>query len=517
MDVSKPPPPIAMAELREEQKSISVGPKETTRVVITFENGDPENPYCWSKRRKHFVVFTTTLSLFNSTLASSLPGNAMSSMAADFGVSNAPGNPELALPISLFLVGYIFGPLLFAPLSELHGRRRVVQAAFVCYTAFTLGCALSSNWTSMLVFRLLSGTFASAPAAIGAGIIADIYSDLAMRGRVLTYFFAASTCAPLVAPTIAGYVSQVSWRWAFWVGLILAGVTWLPLAFLPETFGPVILARRARAIRKAVQETGQGNPETYAAIELDTKDWNNLVGLILVRPLHMLFTELIVASSSVYMALAYSVYFMYFQTYPIVFKGIYEMSIKMTGLMYLPIIAGVLLGLVIFLLWDAYYKRCKQSGRSWAQKTEYSRLPLACIGGLAFVISLFWLGWTARPDISWALPFMSGVPFGIAELLISIALTNYLADSYGIFSASAMAAGSSLRNLIAAGLPLATAPMYTTLGVGWATSVLGFVALLMSVIPFVFIRYGDVIRARSVFYQKLKAELVSEQSDIESG
>ncbi|KAM0551300.1 hypothetical protein ACHAPJ_008403 [Fusarium lateritium] len=515
MEIAKPVP-VSVSGTPMDDMKMPIEPDQPTRVIVTFKIDDPENPYNWSKWKKRFVVFTTTLSLFNSTLASSLPGNAMTPMVAEFGISNAQGNPELALPISLFLVGYIFGPLLFGPLSELHGRRYVVQAAFACYTVFTLGCALAPSWGSMLAFRLMSGIFASAPAAIGGGIMADIYSDLKLRGRVLTYFFGANTCAPLIAPTIAGYVSQVSWRWAFWIGFILAGVTWLPLAFLPETFGPAILTRRARRIRQATRKTGQGNPETYAAIELETKGWRNLVGVVLVRPLHMMFTELIVAASSIYIAMAYSVYYMFFQAYPIVFKGIYKMPSTTTGLMYLPIAAGVCLGLVIFLLWDAYYERSKKIGRSWAQKKEYSRLPLACFGGPLLVISLFWLGWTARSSISWVSPFLAGIPFGAAELLITIALSNYISDSYGVFSASALAAGASLRNLMAAGLCLATAPMYTALGVGWATGMLGFVSLFMCAIPFAFIRYGDTIRERSKFYQKLKADLEAPQSGGES-
>ncbi|RGP78330.1 hypothetical protein FLONG3_3466 [Fusarium longipes] len=489
---------------------------EADRTILTFKTDDPENPYNWSSNKKLFIVFTATMTLFNGTLASSLPANVITPMSADYGVDNTQGNPELALPISLFLVGYLFGPLVFGPLSELQGRRYVVQAAFTGYTIFTLACALAPNWPSMLVFRLMAGIFASAPTAVGGGMMADIYADLITRGRALTCFYSVSICGPLIAPTIAGCVSEVSWRWAFWVGLIVAGVTVPPLAFLPETFGPTILARRAQKIRKEVQKTGKGNTETYAAIELEAKGWRNLMSVVLVRPIQMLFTELIVAASSLYIALAYSIYYMFFQTYPIVFKGIYGMSTKTSGLMYFPIAGGVFLGMIIFLLWDAHYTRSKKAGKIWAQKTEYSRLPLACIGGPLLVISLFWLGWTARPSISWISPMTAGVPFGAAQILISMSLTNYLGDCYGVYSASAMAIGSCLRNLIAAGLCLAAAPMYTALSVGWATTVLGIVSVFMCAIPFVFIRYGEYIREKSVFYQKLKKDLEKSRGDVES-
>ncbi|PNP73514.1 hypothetical protein FNYG_13108 [Fusarium nygamai] len=498
------------------EKKTSFELQQTTRVIVTFDNNDPENPNNWSQAKKRFVVFTLTLTLFNSTLSSSLPANAMSPMAAEFGIDDTRGNPQLALPISLFLVGYVFGPLLFGPLSELQGRKYVLQAAFIVYILFTLACALAPNWPSMLVFRLMSGIVGSSPSTLGGGIIADIHSDLTQRGRALTYYYTASICAPLMAPTIAAYLAPISWRWAYWFSLIFAGVTIIPLAFLPETFGPTILARRAKKIRRSAVKAGQGNVETYAAIELEAKGWRNLMSVVLIRPLHMLFTELIVAATATYIALAYSVYYMFFQTYPIVFKGIYGMSNKKSSFMYLPIAGGICLGLVIFFLWDAYYRRCKKAGLTWAQENEYSRLPLACMGGPLLAISLFWAGWTAQSSISWVSPMIAGIPFGAAQLLISIALTTYLGDCYGVYSASAMAAGSCLRNLAGAGLCIAAAPMYTKLGVGWASTLLGVVSVFMCVIPFIFIRYGDTIRQRSKFYQRLKAEMESSQSEADS-
>ena len=74
---------------------------------------------------------------------------------------------------------------------------------------------------------------------------------------------------------------------------------------------------------------------------------------------------------------------------------------------------------------------------------------------------------------------------------------------YKIFAASAMAGASCTRSVFSAVLPFVTAPMYKNLGVPWACSLLGFLSLVMSVIPFVFISKGDKIRARSKFCQCL--------------
>lgn len=98
---------------------------------------------------------------------------------------------------------------------------------------------------------------------------------------------------------------------------------------------------------------------------------------------------------------------------------------------------------------------------------------------------------------------LSGIPFGIGYLIIFIAMINYLTDAYRQFSASAQAAASTVRSITAVCLPLATTPMYTNLGVAWASSLLGFVSLIMAAIPFVFVMYGHSIRGRSPFCQEV--------------
>lgn len=98
-----------------------------------------------------------------------------------------------------------------------------------------------------------------------------------------------------------------------------------------------------------------------------------------------------------------------------------------------------------------------------------------------------------------------------------MALLNYLTDAYEIFAASALAATSATRSVFGAVLPLAARPMYNTLGIAWASSLLGFVSLFMSIIPFVFIKYGGRLRANSTFCQELlqKKKAYKEEQALE--
>lgn len=99
-------------------------------------------------------------------------------------------------------------------------------------------------------------------------------------------------------------------------------------------------------------------------------------------------------------------------------------------------------------------------------------------------------------------------------ILIFMALLNYLTDAYEIYAASAMAAASCCRSIAGAVLPLAATPMYTRLGVAWASSLLGFLSLGMCFVPFVFLWKGDVIRERSKFCNFLKEKKEQELEEL---
>lgn len=128
---------------------------------------------------------TAILLVFNSTISSAITSNAMPYIAADFGVT---GDIQMYLPVSVYLIGYIFGPLVFSPLSESVGRRHVVVWTFSIFILFTLACALAPDWPSFLIFRLICGTCASVPLTVIGGLYADIFPNPKTRGRAMVAF-----------------------------------------------------------------------------------------------------------------------------------------------------------------------------------------------------------------------------------------------------------------------------------------------------------------------------------------
>lgn len=101
------------------------------------------------------------------------------------------------------------------------------------------------------------------------------------------------------------------------------------------------------------------------------------------------------------------------------------------------------------------------------------------------------------------MPVLSGLFFGFGYQIIFISLLTYVTDAYKIYSASALAASVITRSILGAVFPLAADPMYSALGVGWGTSVLGFASMACIPIPLAFLYAGEWIRKRSTFCQQL--------------
>ncbi|PWY89743.1 MFS general substrate transporter [Aspergillus heteromorphus CBS 117.55] len=445
------------------------------RNPASFEESR-ENPCNFSRNRKLHVVVAGVYFVFNSSLGSSLSSGADDEIARQFAIPR--DGLKMVLPTSLYMAGFAVGPLLFGPLSEHVGRKPVLVATYSIYLLFTMGCALASTFAQLLVFRFFCGLGGSAPNAVLGGLFSDIYNDPHQRGLAMSWFMFATTFPPLLGPIISGFVSTVSWRWAFWAGLIIASPGLPFLLTMPETYTPVLLRRGGESSDDSSK--AQTQPSMLS---------------ILGRPFAMFFQESIVFCCSMYLALVYSTLYLYFQAYPIVFQDLYGMTPGIGGLAFLPILPGSILAFIVFFLYSSHHTKALQAGHPWARVEEYRRLPLACIGAPAIPIALFWLGWSANPSLSPIMPMMSGVFFGFGYLLIFIALLNYLTDAYKQFSASASAAASTCRSVFAVCLPLATTAMYGTLGIDWASSLLGFFSVAMAGIPFLFIRFGARIRA----------------------
>jgi DHA1 family multidrug resistance protein-like MFS transporter len=181
-----------------------------------------------------------------------------------------------------------------------------------------------------------------------------------------------------------------------------------------------------------------------------------------------------------------------------VFQGIHHFSSGVAGLAFFGMIVGQLVAGIVVLLQQPWYNR-KLAANNDVPIPEW-RLPSVIAGGCFFAVGIFWFGWSGyRADIHWIVPTLSGLFTGFGLMSIFLQALNYLVDAYLMFAASALAGNTFLRSLCGAGFPLFANYMFTGMGIQWASTLLGCVAVVLVPIPVVFWIYGQRIRAHSAF------------------
>lgn len=344
----------------------------------------------------------------------------------------------------------------------------------------------------MLVLRLLSGFFGSPTVTNAGGSLTDIWAQ-DNRSLPLGLFSAASFLGPVIAPIVGGFICQyTSWRWNFWVVLILSAACYVAmLVFLPETYQPKLLQDKTTKMR-IMSGDGSISHSTPVKEKLYTT---------LTRPWMMLFTEPILFLLSLYMAFVYGILYLDFTAYPVVYRETRGWPAGISSLSFL----GIGVGMAVATLGSYYVNRIYAIyTRRLGGPHPEARLPHLAVISWLMPISLFWFAWTASPPVHWSSGIIAGIPFGFCLILLFLGITSYLTDCYGPFVASALAANAVLRSLFGAVFPLFARHMYHALGVSWATSVLAFVALIMAPLPWVFYRFGPRIRARSKYHLKTR-------------
>ena len=310
----------------------------------------------------------------------------------------------------------------------------------------------------------------------------------------MALFSMMTFCGPALGPVIAGFLQlKMDWRWVYYVQLMLGGITLFFLFTIPETHPPTVLMNKARRIRRL-------NPEKYAHVqspaEAAGRSLTAVYRVALLRPWQILFDP-ISFLVAIYLSVVYTLLYMLFTIYPIVFQMKRGWNAGVGELPLLGTVCGACIGGLI-VLWGSSRdsKRLKQG----IKQTPEDRLYLAMFAGILFPVCMFWFAWTANfNSIHWFVPTLAGTFLTTSIVLIFVGYLNYLTESYLMYTASAMAANTIMRSACGAAAPLFTEQMFTALGVGGGGSLIGGVAVLLAPIPFVFYKYGEKIRVKSKF------------------
>ena len=138
------------------------------------------------------------------------------------------------LTLSVFLVGFALGQLVYGPLSDRFGRRPVLLAGITVFVVASVACAAAPSIEWLIAARFAQALGACAGPVLGRAVVRDIYGREG-AARMLAYIGAAMALAPAIGPMIGGYLTVWSgWRANFVLligyGALAAAGVWFLLA-----------------------------------------------------------------------------------------------------------------------------------------------------------------------------------------------------------------------------------------------------------------------------------------------
>lgn len=227
------------------------------------------------------------------------------------------------------------------------------------------------------------------------------------------------------------------------------------------------------------------------------------------RPFALLLLDPTVFFFSLWISFSWAILYMLFSIIPYAFSTVYHFSLQEQGAVFTSVSVASIIATVLSIVQEKIANRHHKLNSS-----PEGRLTFACYESALLPLGLFIFGWTAQPGIHWIVP---AIALGMATMgifFIYLAVFLYLADTYGMFASSAIAAQSFCRNLLGGAFPLFTKRLFdvmATPGVGGqggaffggASSFLGGVGCLLTIVPWVLALYGPKIRARSRFASAL--------------
>lgn len=477
---------------------------ENDYIMVDFDGpDDPENPYNWPLWQKVIFAFQIAFLTVSVYMGSAIYTPGVDVLMADLNISRV----KATLPLTMFVIGYGLGPMVFSPMSEnsMFGRTSIyIVTLFIFFIlqipqGFGLG---THSIASLTVLRFLSGIFASPALATGGASFGDVVTLPYMPVGIAAWSMGA-VCGPSLGPLIGAALvngSHGEWVWTFRFMMIISGTCFLFLTFfLPETYGKTILRRKAQRLRALT-----GNDKIISEGELENKHMTPREVAIdtLWRPIEISIFEPVVLSINLYIALVYSIMYLWFEAFPIVFIETYHFTLVELGVSYTSVMIGIMISAAIYIV-IIYHQFTKKFLTGQAESiTPEVFIPPSILGSIMMPIGVFIFGWSSSANQHWIGAMIGAAAFAFGAFLIFQTLFNYMAMSFPRYMASVFAGNDLFRSVIAGCFPLFASALFNNLKtskypVGWGSSILGFISVGMIAIPVAFYKFGPRIRARS--------------------
>ncbi|KIJ49144.1 hypothetical protein M422DRAFT_28127 [Sphaerobolus stellatus SS14] len=457
------------------------------KLITNLEEDDPKK---LPLMRKWIILMVICSASLCVACGSSVAGATEAGVQRDLNVSHEVS----ILGISLYVVGLGLGPLFLGPLSEFYGRNSVYWWSYG--VSFLLGfpVAFANNAPVYLIFRFFTGMAGAAFLSVAGGSVSDLFDNQTVA-LPLAVYTVSPFIGPVIGPAFAGFISQhTTWRWTYYVITIWTFIElWALILFVPETYGPTLLQRRAERLRK---ETG--DESYYAPLDVNEKSLLRTILVSCYFPFKIMIEERMALLLDIWAALMLGILYLTFQAFPIIFGEIHGFSPQFTGLTFLGIGLGMVISLITQpLIWNKVFMR--EVKKYNGSPPPESRLLIGMAGAIITPISLFWLAFTTYRKVHWIVPIIASVPFGTGIIYAYTAIFTFLVTAYRPNAASALAGNSFVRSAFAASFPLFAGTMYHKLGSVGATALLAGLTVLMIPLPFIFYKYGAHIRRNSKF------------------
>ncbi|KAJ3519619.1 hypothetical protein NM208_g14057 [Fusarium decemcellulare] len=480
----------------EKVQSIPVVPKRTKDGAILVDwyySDDAENPHNWTNKKRFGISLIICLYTFVVYTSSAIYTSSTEGVMHAFGVSQL----KATLGLSIYVLGYGIGPLLFSPLSEIPriGRNPVYIVTMFLFVIISIPTALVGNYPGLMVLRFLQGFFGSPCLASGGASLGDMYSLMALPYAMMAWVSAAY-CGPALGPLISGFaVPAKSWRWSLYESIwASAPIFILMFLLLPETSGANILLRRAKRLRKLT-----GNERFMSQSEIDQRNMKVSAIAIdaLIKPMEITIKDPAVLFVQVYTAIIYGIYYSFFEVFPRVYPVYYNMNLGEIGLVFLCVLVSCVLGVAIYIAYLYYYMDPRIAKLGWP--VQESRLLPALPASIGPTVGLFLFAWTARKSIHWIAPTIGITIYGATVFIVMQCIFVYIPLSYPMYAASLFAANDFFRSALACGSVLFAQPLFDNLGVAKGTSLLGGLSVIGIIGIWLLYFYGARLRALSKF------------------
>lgn len=474
-------------------------------------HNDPENPYNWPVARKWtltcLAAFTTFLTMMNGTIITV----AHFEITEHFHV-NEDTFPHSYWPVTTWATGGACSALFILPLAEDFGTRPVFLSTYLLFLCFLVPQAVAQNFATLVVTRFFAGGCVAVLANTAAGVVGNLWKTEWTRSIPVSLYILGYMAGSSTGPVIGAAIFQfLGWRWVSYMQLIWFGALFpVYYFFLYESRGSAILARRSRTMRQ--------DGDNVHTVNRDVSSHLNLRGLVIsaTRPVILFCTEPVLFVSTLWSAFTVGTLFLFTQSVEQVFMGLYHWNVTKTGYVQCAIVIGECIGWLVNLMSrKLYISSASRNTEVPGTPIPEAKLYMAVLGGaVGLAGGMFTYAWTSYQNIPWVAPAVGLSLVGAGSVCVVTGVSDYVVDGYSQYSGSAMGAVATGENIFSAFLPLATMSMYRELGFQWASTLLAFICLVLSLIPALMFVWGKEVRARSAFMNKMVKDAAKKSSDV---